>query len=463
MNLPLAAALLLAAAPPAPAQSFDDEVSAGVSGSVQQARDLQKRAASDSLPAASGGVSAGDGCVAYAPDADVSGSVPDTGAAERIAGRGFPSAFMAWHGAFNLDLEPFSGPTPLPDAPRDGGVAAANAARHDLAFFGPSALGMKPVNSCAGLAIGYTPSTVARARDKRARMLADNPNLVLLAEIRWHDAPEGYLPKDSPWLKAGDPHQDVPGKWNLLNIDDPTFRRQVALQCKAAILTGVFDGCMFDWWSESSFPALPKLAQEVRAQIGDSALILVNANNRVTPGSAPYINGFFMEGFDSRFWPLDAQGWSTAEKNLVWQKQNLHPPVISCLEGWTMGSRGDLRDLQFMRALTALSLTRSDGFVLFGDPNTNGLNDHVHDWYPFWDKGLGRPNGDGKTQPDGSVRRDFSGGTAVYNPAANKTVTVRFPRPYFSRATHLTARDHTVPAGDGDIFTPAAGAAAAVP
>lgn len=455
MNLASAAALvLLASAPPARAQPFEDQAAGVLRQTAKKAREIQAQAADGRLSASGpSSAAAGAGCVELAPPADVSRDVPPLGVAARINGRDYPSVFQAWHGADNLNEAPFAGATALPDAPRAGhGLSVANVARHDLAFFGPGAIGLKPVDSCAGLAIGFTADSVSRALAQRREMLAANPHLVLLAEIRWHDGPKGYLPADSPWWQAGDAHQDVPGEFHLLKVSDPEFREHVALQCKAAILTGVFDGCMFDWWSEGQYPDLPKLAHEVRVQIGDEALILVNANNRREKGSARDINGFFMEGFDSRFWPLDAQGWATAEANLVWQKQSLHAPVISALEGWAANSRGDIRDVQFMRALTALALTRSDGFVLFGDKNTDGLNDHRHDWYPFWNKGLGRPAGEAQVRPDGAVAREYEGGTVVYNPAANQAVTVRFPEPRFSRATHLTASAHAIVAGDGDIF-----------
>jgi len=128
------------------------------------------------------------------------------------------------------------------------------------------------------------------------------------------------------------------------------------------------------------------------------------------------------------------------------------------LEGWFTRSRSDLGDIQMMRALTALSLTQSNGAVLFGDPDNIAEHDHLHDWYPFWnrdkdDPGLGRPTGAAALQPDGSWRREFERGEAVYNPPANKPVTVVFSDgDRTSRATHKRGRSHAMLAGDGDIF-----------
>ena len=44
-----------------------------------------------------------------------------------------------------------------------------------------------------------------------------------------------------------------------------------------------------------------------------------------------------------------------------------------------------------MRATTTLALTHGDGYCLFSDPNPLPTPDHMHNWYPFWNKSLGRP------------------------------------------------------------------------
>lgn len=449
----LAAVALVCAAPSRADDSVDPSVIVHQARQwTQKARDIQKQ--QDALRNGQvDGPTTSDGCTVFGPDMDVTRPVPTLGVAGRIKGRDFPSVVQPWHGADNLDPAPFSSPTPLPDAPRAGaGLNTANVARHDLAFFGPGAIGLKPVNSCQGLAVGYTAASIGPALAKRAEILAANPHAVLLAEIRWHDGRQDYLPAASPWWKAGEAHQDMKdGAYHLLDVHNPGFRAQVARQCKAAILTGVFDGCMFDWWIET--PDVVALAHDVREAIGPEALIVVNANDRQTPGSAADINGLYMEGFDSPFWPKNEDGWKKAEANIQWAEKNLRTPAFSALEGWAASSRSDFADIQLMRAVTALALTRSNAFVLFGDKNTDGANDHRHDWYPFWDKGLGAAH-DAK-EVDGAVQREFDHGTVVYNPAANHPVTVHFPEARFSRASHKTAMTHTVAAGDGDIFTKA--------
>ena len=66
-----------------------------------------------------------------------------------------------------------------------------------------------------------------------------------------------------------------------------------------------------------------------------------------------------------------------------------------------------------MRAFTTLSLTHSDGYVLF-----NLGEGHEHYWYDFWDADLGRPVGP-KAQlyeeRPGLYIREYTNGWAVYN------------------------------------------------
>ena len=46
--------------------------------------------------------------------------------------------------------------------------------------------------------------------------------------------------------------------------------------------------------------------------------------------------------------------------------------------------------MTLMRATTTLSLTLSDGYCLFADPDPLPTADHLHDWYPYWNKSLGK-------------------------------------------------------------------------
>ena len=105
-----------------------------------------------------------------------------------------------------------------------------------------------------------------------------------------------------------------------------------------------------------------------------------------------------------------------------------------------------------MRATTTLALTHSDGYCLFSDPNPLPSPDHRHNWYPFWDSGLGKPVGEGATRENGTVIREFENGTVVYNPMGNKPVEVVFDEIRRSASTSALSARHKLACPDGDIY-----------
>ena len=355
----------------------------------------------------------------------------DAPVAERIVRRDFPSVFQAWNAA-----------TPLPKTD-----AVSMMARHDLVFIHPTMIGLRSDAAFEGTAFTFTPVSLAAAKAQRATLLAKNPKLVLLAEVRYRDAPKGFIPEDSPWWK-----RDADGKfimgwaeggYRLLDVAQPDWQTQVAHRAQAIMATGVFDGVMLDWWSDDE--PHQRLIHRIRDVIGQNALILVNANDRETPNTAPYVNGLFMECYRS----ATPEDWRRISETLRWAETHLRSPCINCVETWYHHSR---RDLNLMRAVTTLALTQSDGYCLFSDPNELPTPDHLHDWYGFWDKQLGSPKQPGFQRPDGAWERAFTGGTAIYNPLGNSNVTVHFAEPHRSQATGRVNVEHTVSNNDGDIF-----------
>jgi hypothetical protein len=209
----------------------------------------------------------------------------------------------------------------------------------------------------------------------------------------------------------------------------------VAQQAQAAVASGVVDGVMLDWWQDDDERLA--LVKAIRARIGEGALILANANDRRTPKTAPFINGYFMECYRSK----TVEDWARIADTLVWAEKNLRRPRINCVETWFRTSRADEN---LMRCTTTLSLTLSDGYGLFSDPNDLPTPDHLHTWYPFWERGLGRPLAPGQPRSDGALAREFTCGTVICN------FTNAAPRT--SRATGRCALVHTVGVRDGDLF-----------
>ncbi|MFO8012410.1 MAG: putative glycoside hydrolase [Phycisphaerae bacterium] len=370
-------------------------------------------------------------CVVAAAPAEAPPVRPDReDLARRIRGRTFPSVFQAWSPAEVTG-----------DASR-----LETMARHDLVFHGVGGFGLRWNRRPAGLATGIEPSSIERGRAMRRRLLDLNPHVVLLAEIRYRDAHRRFLPDDHPWWRRKEGKRVAgwaEGGYFQMDFSNPAYRAHVARRAGAVVATGVVDGVMLDWWRDDEERLA--LVRAVREAVGPDALILVNANDRQVPRSAPYVNGLFMECTRSK----TAADWARIARTLRWAESHLRRPHINCVETWYHRSR---QDLHLMRATTALALTHSDGYGLFSDPNPLPTPDHRHDWYPFWEKGLGRPTGPGRERDDGVVLRPFTGGWAAYNPMGGRQATLSFPEPVTSRATGRRGRTHRLAAPDGDIY-----------
>jgi hypothetical protein len=371
--------------------------------------------------------------------------------AARVAQHGFPAVFQAWS-----PIEGFNR-APAPASPlAEQESSLQSMARHDLVFLSLGQCGLIPDNrGHEGLSEGFTPESVQRARTLKARLLAANPHAVLLAEIRYHDAPGSYLPEDSPWWLRDPESRRVPktrgtvlNGYFMLNFAELGWQEQVATLCAAAVATGAVDGCMLDWFADDDL-AHASLAQKIREKLGDRGLLIVNVNGHVPSRSAPYINGLYMEGFGASFF----SDWREAVRNLQWAPSHLRAPAFTALELWypagtPPGPSSGRNDLARMRMVTTLSLCNSDGYALYSP-----APGHAHDWYAFWTPDLGRPIGIiGRVDPNKAYSRKFEHGTVWFNPPGNAAITVEFPGPVIRKSTGERGVRFVVPAGDGDIF-----------
>ena len=312
--------------------------------------------------------------------------------AEKVKDRTFPSVFQAWYG---IDM-----PAEYPEATLE--LRLKNAAKHDLLWEEPLSqlgegvdlvLGLVWDHKNHGLADSFTRESLEQALQNRAKMLEYNPNMVFLFEVRWRDAPMSFLPEDSQWWlrdELGEITKGWLGGWEpfyMLDYYNQEFQDNVARQCRIAIESGVYDGVMFDWSGNL------EIIRKTRAAIGDSALIIVNIHDDIEDGKLyqPYINGSFMElnPADSLSMPVqdlvlfskedvNKRSWDKIREALVWFEANLQEPQINCCEVW-----GNRDDLARMRATTTLTLTHSNGYALYADPNPLKTPDHFHDWYPL--------------------------------------------------------------------------------
>ena len=170
------------------------------------------------------------------------------------------------------------------------------------------------------------------------------------------------------------------------------------------------------------------------------------------------------------------------ENTLSWAEENLREPQINCLAG--RGVRNELldspRNLQWMRLWTTMSLTHSDGYVMFtrganllhpphpwefwpghADAHAQGVP-HTHQnqkyWYDFYDVDLGRPVGGDETKAqlyegiDGLFIREFTNGWAVYN-RSGKEQEIELPQEVSGWNSGVeNQRRHTLADLDGEIY-----------
>lgn len=356
---------------------------------------------------------------------------------QRVKGRVYPSIFQAWNKADNLKGE---------DEWR-------TVARHDLMFHDPAVFWLKWNHEQIGLADGFTRESIGFARGLREKLHGMNPNLVLLGEVRYRDAHLSYLPDDHPWWKRDKDGKRIvgwaEGGYYLLDFGNEDYQRHLAKQARAMVESGVLDGVMLDWWHEYGDQEVLKdrlaLLKRIRQAVGEKGLILVNSNHNKVPASSQYVNGLFMECYDS----AKPEQWKKMSDTLRWAEKNLREPRINCIEAWYRESR---KDFHLMRAVTTMSLTHGEGYALFSDPNPLPTPDHLHDWYQFWNEKTGKGLGNGRQREDGAWERAFERGLVVYNPPGNGQVEVHFEQPHRSKATGVVGLKHEVKAWDGDMF-----------
>ena len=178
-----------------------------------------------------------------------------------------------------------------------------------------------------------------------------------------------------------------------------------------------------------------------------------NTNYFIIPKTGIYVNGGFMETSIPEYSTgadLERRIHAT-EDALLWLENNLREPQINALEGFSIPGEAldSPNNRRWMRALTTLSLTHSDGYVLYSE---SGI--FTHHWYDFWDADLGRPVGEKAQVYDGREGlyiREFTNGWAVYNHSGSPQV-IRLPEEVQGVASGLTNVEHALPNLDGEMY-----------
>ena len=387
---------------------------------------------------------------------------------ERIESRTFPSIFQPWDDIVGLDHLTQEQRNVLHDLhwhPRFD-----HQIQWDITLDEPT----------EGLATSLT-GNFTKAQEVRQRRLNQNPNMIFLGGFAntAHFTVDKFPPGSDLWLR--DRNGQILRKRDGKPLIDFVKPKNQDLMIKRAIAfahCGLYDGIMLDefghhgngfggrylypYTDEEIIQAYTNVFQAIRSQVRDDFLIIINANHTKPTRYAEFVNGTFMEtgkdypGGYSRSWLM------TIEDTLSWNEENLREPHINCLqgEGMSIEPPDGPNNRRWMRLFTTLSLTHSDGYVIY----TDGIRDldpsypgKAHLWYDFWDADLGYPVGL-KAQLyqdiDGLFIREFTNGWAVYN-RSRKTQEISLPTlasPVSDRENNAAAQTHLLPDLDGEIY-----------
>ena len=374
--------------------------------------------------------------------------MPPPPLAPRINNRTYPSVFSRW-GARNRPLYDLWFDT----LPYDLYFRETS---HDVAIVGP----------------------VDRAIPTHDEYLAINPNMVFLVSLQFRSAGYREYPDDWPyWLRdaQGNPVDAGASDSGFIDFTHPGFQDRMVAQAIAVSECGLFDGIMIDWWNDKGpllvtfdpyvehrgydveMQAKLNILKRIRAATRPNFLIMGNTNYFTIPVTGPYLNGGFMEtGIPEIKIGADLE-WAIneAEKSLIWLEHNLREPRINALEGFSLPGEplDSPNNLRWMRALTALSLTHSDGYVFYNE-SLFSENPTGRIWYDFWDADLGQPVGEKRQLyqgTEGLYIREFTNGWAVYNHSGSAQVITLLEEAQ-GVASNLAGTEHGLPNLDGEMY-----------
>ena len=382
----------------------------------------------------------------------------------RLENRKYPSVATAFSG---YGWPPVDNRPELSDA--------ENIALHDL-WIHTDEFGLRLSDINNTITISGNLDEAIRLRDE---LRALNPNQVILMSYSYAAAHSDEFPEDSPyWIRNDDgtifrpyDHTGVPKPYHgRIDFTHPDFQERIVQWAVAVSKCGLYDGIHFDSWSEvwpiivgidmngvlhkfrpleAEVSARLNIVQRIRAQTRPDFLITGNTNHNIIPLTGPYLNGGYME----IGWPEGGVDGNTLtlKDSLTWLEANLREPRSNVLEGKTVPNEppDSPTNLRWVRALTTLSLTHSNGYVSHNNPH-----DHRRDWYDFWDADLGRPVGE-KGQlyenREGLIIREFTNGWAVYNHSGEAQI-IALPEKAQGVASGLVNTEHALPNLDGEMY-----------
>ena len=385
--------------------------------------------------------------------------LPSVPVESRIKDRTYPSVFAAWG-----DI----GWSPVEDLPALSDTEQI--ALHDFYWSSPYVSQRFFKMTDGWRIVGFS----GEAQNLVGTYRTLNPNMIFIAEVRIRDAKLDLYGEDFPhWLRDSGGNMIPEPTLNNHYVTDFTesgMQDIIVEQAIAVAKCGLYDGIFFDWFAERAHAdaehlvfkgtysyeveqqAKDNILRRIRDAVRDDFLIIINTSRYKIPHRAWGINGTFMEAIPlNRETGYTREGIIEIESTLSWAEESLREPRVNCLEGWGVPHEppDSPRNKRFMRVFTTMSLTHSDGYVLYGMNNT-----HQHIWHSFWDAELGHPVGP-KAQPyqgiDGLFIREFTNGWAVYNRSG---VPQSIDLPQYTTGISSANRNitHLLPDLDGEIY-----------
>ena len=357
-----------------------------------------------------------------------------------------------------------------------------NMALHSLVFTGPGFFELRWRETSIGTTIAG--HRIDHAIARRDQHLDVNPNMIFLVDIRMRSLWLDDYDEDWPyWIKDADgnivrawhdDHWTV--NYGLIDFTHPVIQDRIVQRALAVARCGLFDGVFFDWWAEhdavlrdTTDPSIIYVGNEAEQRARDNILariraatrpdFLIAGNTRKIPRTGPMINGGHMETVFPAFYyenfPETAESaLLDIEDTLLWLDTNIRQPRINMLEGRTLSTQSPFSpdNLRWVRALTALSLTHSDGYFTINHLPPAGQWGHY--WYDFWDADLGRPVGEKGglyQETEGLYIREFTNGWAVYNHSGEQQV-VNLPEETQGVSSGWVGTTHILPNLDGEMY-----------
>ena len=409
----------------------------------------------------------------------------------RIQTRDYPSVFQAWDDLIGLEK------TQENTESWDNEILyTEHLTKHDLHW--SSFFGLEWNTSAAEPTYGLSTrlgGDLEEAKAVRQQQLILNPNMVFLVEIRLHNHfnLDALPPNSNFWLRntIGDNVKNNVA-WDEYSLDILNSGLQQLLINRIVGIAecGLFDGVLLDGFNnqgagyyshlnigtdEEIIEAHARILKGVRERVRDDFLILANASDQKIPRHSEYINGSFMEIGPWHHGGYNYKYLQKIEDTLLWNEKNLRSPQINSLrpQGFGQYPPNAPENKRWMRLFTTMSLTHSDGYILYTTGRSdffNGFDEegkfiphHEHIWYSFWDAPLGGTLGGDETKGvlyrppkgkeiEGLFIREFTNGYAVYN-RSGKTQEIELPQEVTGWASGVeNQRRHTLADLDGEIY-----------